>query len=74
MSELVLHGGIDVIFNLATLDELNVSNLNQFIWVWLIPQSFSGIIILDAGQIMNCDFCLHSIGCLKANTGWQALR
>ena len=32
--------GIDVVFKLATLDELDdVSNLNQSFWFWLLPQS-----------------------------------
>ena len=30
--------GIDVIFKLANLDEVDdVSNLNQSVWVWLMP-------------------------------------
>ena len=42
--------GIDAIFKLVTLHVLDdVSNLNQSIWVWLIPQGFSGIVILDVG-------------------------
>ena len=45
---------IDVIFKLATLDELDdVSNLNQFIWIWLILQGFSEIVILDVGPIIQ---------------------
>ena len=44
--------GIDMILKLATLDELDdVSNLKQSIWVWLIPQGFSGTVILDEGLI-----------------------
>ena len=44
--------GIDIIFKLATLDELDdVSNINQSIWIWLIPQGFSRI-ILDVGSII----------------------
>ena len=44
---------IDVIFKLATLDELDdVSNLNQSILVWLILQRFSGIVILDRGSVI----------------------
>ena len=42
--------GIDVVFKLATLDELDdVSNLNQSFWFWLLPQGFSEIVILDVG-------------------------
>ena len=44
--------GIDVIFKLATLHRLDVSNLNQYIWGWLILQGFSGIFILDVGPII----------------------
>ena len=36
--------------------ELDVINLSQSIWVWLIPKSFSGIVILDMGPIMCCYF------------------
>ena len=50
--------GVDVIFKDVTLDELDdVSNLNLSTWSWLIPQSFSGIFILDVGLtniIQNC--------------------
>ena len=43
---------INVIFKLATLGELDdASNLNQSIWVWLISQSFPGIVIVDVGPI-----------------------
>ena len=46
-----LHG-INVIFKLATLGELDdASNLSQSIWVWLISQSFPGIVIVDVGPI-----------------------
>ena len=45
--------GTEGTFKLANLDELNNnSNLNQFIWIWLIPQGFSGIVILDVGPII----------------------
>ena len=45
--------GKDVIFKLGTLDNLDdVSDLNQSSWIWLIPQDFSGIFILDVGPIM----------------------
>ena len=45
--------GIDVIFKLETLDELDdVSNLNQSVWAWLIPQGFLGTVILDGGLII----------------------
>ena len=40
---------IDVILKVATLDE--VSNLNHFIWNWLIPQGFLVFVILDVGPV-----------------------
>ena len=44
--------GVDVIFKLPTLDEVDdVSNLKQSIWVCLTQQGFSGIVILDVGPI-----------------------
>ena len=52
--ENVSHGldGVDVIFKLPTLDEVNdVSNLKQSIWVCLTLQGFSVIVILDVGPI-----------------------
>ena len=42
----------DMIFKVGTLDELDdVSDSNQSIWVWLVPQVFSGIAILDVGPL-----------------------
>ena len=45
--------GIGVIFKLSALDELDdVINLNQSIWLLLIPQGFfSGIVIWEVGSI-----------------------
>ena len=62
--------GVDVIFKDVTLDELDdVSNPNLSTWFWLIPQSFSGIFILDVGLtniIQNCEKKLsNSDGCFK---------
>ena len=45
--------GIEVIFKPATVDEFDdVSGLNQFIWIWLIRQGFSGIVTLNVGPII----------------------
>ena len=42
-----------MIFKLATLDKLDaVSNLNQSVLVWLMPQGLSVIAILDVGPII----------------------
>ena len=54
--------GIDMIFKLTTLDELDdVSNLNHSIWVWLMSQFFSGIAILDVGSITFSPSSVHVI-------------
>ena len=44
---------IDMIFKLSALDEhMDVNDLSQSNYVWLIPQGFSGIIILGVGPII----------------------
>ena len=63
-------GGIDVIVKLATLDDLdNVSNLNQSIWVYLMPQGFSKMLIWmrvfqSVGTFLQSAFskCHHGYG------------
>ena len=46
-----LHGR-DATFKPATLNMFDdVSNFNQSVWVSLIPQDFTGIVIVDVGSI-----------------------
>ena len=67
--------GIDVVFKLATVDELDdVSKLNQPIWIRLIPSGFPGIIhtinILDAGRIMcTATFFIIQLATLRPSLG-----
>ena len=61
--------GIDVTFKLAAIYQLDdVSSLNQSMWVWLIQQGFSGIVVLNVGQIIiHCDLFIRtfSLACLR---------
>lgn len=50
-------GEINMIFKLATLDDLDVCNLNQSIWIRLI-QGFPEIVISSVGP-----FCPCYLGC-----------
>lgn len=64
-------GGIDMIFKLATLDDLDVCNFNQSIWIWLI-QGFPEIVISNVGPFCPCYLgCASNRLCLKNSIGGE---
>ena len=64
-------GGIDMIFKLATLDDLDVCNFNQSIWIWLI-QGFPEIVISNVGPFCPCYLgCASNRLCIKNSIGGE---